>query len=89
MDASVFPSASGANPMVTTLAISHLLSNRLAKRLKADCNGSDEITMIRQERRDVALQKQRAAQRYAVVQSILAPLMVVVSATLAVKIVSK
>ena len=33
MDASVFPSASGANPMLTTYAISHMLSDRLAKRL--------------------------------------------------------
>ena len=33
LDASVFPTASGANPMVTTLAISHLLSTRLAARL--------------------------------------------------------
>ena len=35
MDASVFPTASGANPMTTTLAIAHLLATRLATRLKA------------------------------------------------------
>ena len=33
MDASVFPTASGANPMVTTLAIAQLLATRLATRL--------------------------------------------------------
>jgi hypothetical protein len=33
IDASIFPTASGANPMVTTLAIAHLLATRLAARL--------------------------------------------------------
>ncbi|XRB08568.1 long-chain-alcohol oxidase [Pycnococcus provasolii] len=36
MDASVFPTASGANPMVTTMAISHMLSSRLARRLRSE-----------------------------------------------------
>ena len=36
IDASIFPTASGANPMVTTLAIAHLLSTRLATRLVGD-----------------------------------------------------
>lgn len=36
MDASVFPTASGANPMLTTLAISHMLSTRLAMRLQLE-----------------------------------------------------
>ena len=31
MDASIFPSASGANPMMTVYALSHMLSSRLAK----------------------------------------------------------
>jgi len=35
-DASVFPSASGVNPMVTNMAISEWVSNNLAKDLKAD-----------------------------------------------------
>ena len=38
IDASVFPSASGANPMVSTLAIAHLLATRLADRLRRDTN---------------------------------------------------
>lgn len=33
IDASIFPTASGANPMVTTLAIAHLLASRLAATL--------------------------------------------------------
>lgn len=36
MDASVFPSASGVNPMVTNLGISWVNSGRLAKELKAE-----------------------------------------------------
>lgn len=32
-DASTFPTASGANPMCTTLTIAHMLSKRLANRL--------------------------------------------------------
>lgn len=36
MDASVFPSASGVNPMVTNLAIQEVNSRRLAKILKAE-----------------------------------------------------
>jgi len=34
MDASTFPTASGANPMITVMAISLMLSNRLALRLQ-------------------------------------------------------
>jgi hypothetical protein len=34
MDASVFPSASGVNPMVTVMAIAKMLSSRLATRLR-------------------------------------------------------
>lgn len=37
-DASTFPTASGANPMCTTLAISHMLSERLAKKLLYEDN---------------------------------------------------
>ena len=33
-DASTFPTASGANPMLTTLAISHMIANRIALRLQ-------------------------------------------------------
>ena len=40
MDASVFPTASGANPMTTTLAIAHLLATRLATRLNAQDQAS-------------------------------------------------
>lgn len=36
IDASVFPTASGVNPMLTTLTISHMLSTRLARRLKLE-----------------------------------------------------
>ena len=32
-DASLFPTASGANPMVTTLATAYMLATRLASRL--------------------------------------------------------
>lgn len=41
-DDSTFPTASGANPMVTTLAISHMLSARLARRLAAP----DEVACV-------------------------------------------
>jgi hypothetical protein len=34
MDASIFPTASGANPMLTVLTLSHMLSTRLVERLK-------------------------------------------------------
>lgn len=40
-DASVFPTASGANPMLTTLAISHMLSTRLVVRLQFDDNETE------------------------------------------------
>ena len=38
MDASIFPTASGANPMLTTLTLSHMMSTRLAMRLKFENN---------------------------------------------------
>ena len=38
MDASVFPTASGANPMLTTLAIAQMLSTRLVAGLRAEEN---------------------------------------------------
>lgn len=38
LDASVFPSATGANPMVTVLSISQMLSERLAMRLAFEDN---------------------------------------------------
>ena len=55
MDASAFPTASGANPMLTTLALSHMLSTRLALRLKAEDhekgkNGVAEASERRKER---------------------------------------
>jgi len=37
-DASTFPTASGANPMCTTLAISHMVSSRIVKRLQYEDN---------------------------------------------------
>ena len=41
IDASVFPTASGANPMVTNLAVSHMVATRLAETLKAcECWGA-------------------------------------------------
>ena len=36
IDASVFPTASGVNPMLTNLTISHMLSTRLARRLQIE-----------------------------------------------------
>lgn len=41
MDASTFPTASGANPMLTTLAMSHMLSSRLARRLEFEDEKGD------------------------------------------------
>jgi choline dehydrogenase-like flavoprotein len=38
MDASIFPTASGANPMLTTLTLSHMMSTRLAMLLKFEDN---------------------------------------------------
>ena len=38
-DASVFPSASGVNPMVTNMGISDWVSRGLARELKADGRG--------------------------------------------------
>ena len=34
-DTSIFPTASGSNPMITTLATAHMLATRLAARLNA------------------------------------------------------
>jgi choline dehydrogenase-like flavoprotein len=39
MDTSAFPTASGANPMLTVLAISHMLSLRLVERLNNEDEG--------------------------------------------------
>ena len=44
MDASLFPTASGANPMVTVLTLSHMLSNRLSLMLKLRDHGLDTTT---------------------------------------------
>ena len=41
VDTSVFPTASGANPMLTTLATSHMLSTRLVARLKKADEGTN------------------------------------------------
>ena len=62
IDASIFPTASGANPMVTTLAISHMLATRLAARLSsgfyaassADVASHGAAAVARQTRREVA-----------------------------------
>ena len=43
-DASIFPTASGANPMVTTLAVSHMLCTRLAERLHFEDNTAENST---------------------------------------------
>jgi choline dehydrogenase-like flavoprotein len=43
VDTSVFPTASGANPMLTTLAISHMLSTRLVSRLKQNDSDSSNL----------------------------------------------
>jgi hypothetical protein len=63
-DASVFPTASGANPMPTTLALAHLISTRLAARLKqgadkAASHGGEE--QRRKERRGKAEAAQASA----------------------------
>lgn len=74
MDASVFPTASGANPMVTTLAISHMLSHRLLNRLHKEqgknVSSKDKENMMeaRTNRRSHALKKQKAVQMYKHVQ---------------------
>ena len=44
MDASIFPTASGANPMLTTLTLSHMLSTRLVERMKMKERGQDDST---------------------------------------------
>jgi choline dehydrogenase-like flavoprotein len=44
MDASIFPTASGANPMLTALSLSHMLSTRLVERLKMKEKGQDDST---------------------------------------------
>lgn len=41
-DASVFPSASGVNPMITTMAISHWIAGGLVKELRKEENRSGE-----------------------------------------------
>jgi hypothetical protein len=58
-DASTLPTASGANPMLTTLATSYMISNRIALRLKyeddrlGDVNEGDLFNVISQvARRD-------------------------------------
>ena len=40
-DASVFPSASGVNPMVTNMAISDYISRELVADLKAEARGKE------------------------------------------------
>ena len=55
LDASVFPTASGANPMVTTLAIAHMLATRLAGRLAAGFHGGE----ARRRRRALAATQRR------------------------------
>lgn len=56
-DASVFPTASGANPMLTTLTISHMLSSKLVMRLQFEDNeaagksGTAEATELMDERK--------------------------------------
>lgn len=42
MDAIIFPTASGANPMLTTLTLSHVLSTRLVERMKMKKRGKDD-----------------------------------------------
>jgi choline dehydrogenase-like flavoprotein len=44
MDASIFPTASGANPMLTTLTLSHMLSTRLVERLQMKEKGQEDST---------------------------------------------
>ena len=64
-DASVFPTASGANPMPTTLALSHLISSRLAARLAEGGQGRPEGPVARQrrQRREKAAAAQAVAAR--------------------------
>ena len=47
MDASVFPTASGANPMFTTLAIAQLLSARLVNRLQTEDKVLEQLSSCR------------------------------------------
>ena len=42
MDASIFPTATGANPMVTTMTLSHMLSERLVQRFKKEEEEGDQ-----------------------------------------------
>lgn len=78
-DDSTFPTASGSNPMVTTLAIAHLVSSRLAQRLTS---GDEAVLAAIQERalhRRAAHAQQRRRERMrfavgvAVVAALLAP----------------
>ena len=62
-DDSTFPTASGANPMVTTLAISHMLSTRLTRRLAG--KESAEAVEARRARRDGGRRERGAARRRA------------------------
>ena len=50
-DASLFPTASGANPMVTCLALAHLVASRLAARLTRDADKDDEAAADEERRR--------------------------------------
>jgi len=47
-DTSLFPTASGSNPMVTTLTISHMLSRRLVQRLKYEDSNSEKAVIENQ-----------------------------------------
>ena len=50
-DASTLPTASGANPMLTTLAVAHMIANRIALRLQYEdaCKQVDEIEHLQQQ----------------------------------------
>jgi len=58
-DASTFPTASGANPMLTTLSISHHIANKIALRLRYE-DGSIE----KDEKDELFCAMQLVARRY-------------------------
>lgn len=52
-DASTFPTASGANPMCTTLAISHMISSRIVQRLQYEDNTLEGDLLLKMKARKI------------------------------------
>ncbi|KAL7544966.1 hypothetical protein ACHAWF_014357 [Thalassiosira exigua] len=72
-DASVFPTSSGSNPMMTTLAIAHMLGGRLAERWQAEDGKSaesDDAAAMRRERREAGRAALASARRRRIVAKV-------------------